>query len=157
MISWVYLFYFRHWNPVSSNDHNQPGYLAHMHTPDGTYLASEFNNSLPRHQKGYDTIGYKHQRGNRNEPRDHPFPTNFRTNHATDKGYYSDHTYESPLSGHGHMANSGLEGYHRVNPNQEESDVEFHRNNDCDRNDASIKKIPVHSTFPMDENQAISM
>ena len=86
-----------------------------MQLPDGTYLASEFNYSLPRHHKGYNTVGYKcHTQGGNNK-RDHSYLTNVRTNRENDKGYYSDHTYERPVCDHPQLSKSGSAGYHEVN------------------------------------------
>ena len=86
-----------------------------MQLPDGTYLASEFNYSLPRHHKGYNTVGYKnHTRGGDGQ-RDHSYLTNVRINRENDRGYYSGHTYESPVCEHAEGAKRGSGGYHKAN------------------------------------------
>ena len=86
-----------------------------MQTPDGTYLAAEFNYSLPRQKKGYDTIGYKHHSLNRNNQLDPRFAANIRPTHEVDKGYHTDRTYESPVSESTHVPGRGNAGYHTVN------------------------------------------
>ena len=151
------IIFYRHWHPIPSNGHNCTDYSAHMHTPDGTYLASEFNYSLPRHQKGYDPIGLKHQSSDKTSQRDHPFATNARPKHENDKGYYSDHTYESPRRGLGQMANSGSVGYRHVHVNADENDagVESRQNiGSFSNGDPRVTQIRGTLTFPRPDSQS---
>ena len=83
---------FRHWNPIPSSDHGVSDQYPHIRLPDGTYMASEFNYSLQRQTRGYDTREYK-----RPSQLDHSSMATFRPALEKDKGYYSDHTYESPV------------------------------------------------------------
>ena len=55
-------------------------------------LAKEFNYSLPRQHKGYDTMGYKFP----SLPDQRSMAT-FLPIRENDNGYYSEHTYESPV------------------------------------------------------------
>ena len=122
-----------------------------MQLPDGTYLASDFNYSLPKHRKGYDTVGYKSQSGDNRGQWHHRFSTNARNNHGTDKGYFSDHTYESPISGLGQMSNPGTIGYQQVNTdiNGTNTGTHLRQGNNTDNNDhLSTKTLPGTLTFP---------
>ena len=107
-------------------------HLPHTQLPDGTYLASEFNYSLPRQRKGYDTVGYKCHGGEGYRQRDHHISQNDRPSRGNDKGYYSDHTYESPMCGKVQTANSDIAGYHKVN---QEEKVELCHSSDPDKNE----------------------
>ena len=89
--------HFRHWANVPSNTRGYPGQIPHMRSPDGTYLASEFNYTLSRKHKGYDTVGYKHYDHDQNAELDHRFMATVRPDWEKDKGYYSERTYESPI------------------------------------------------------------
>ena len=111
----VITLFFRHWSQIPSDGRGRPGQLSHMQSPDGTYLASEFNYSLPRQNKGYDTVGYKYHSPDRNTQSDPRFMANIRTGPEKDKGYYSDRTYESPICDHGHVTSGGSIGYDTVN------------------------------------------
>ena len=93
-VSW---HHFRHWAQIPSDERGLPLQQPPVQCPDGTYLASEFNYSLPRPPKGYDTVGYKHHNYDRNDQADPRFWTNVRPDRENDKGYYSDRTYESPV------------------------------------------------------------
>ena len=93
-IIWLY---FRHWAQIPSSECGLPAQLPRVQSPDGTYLASEFNYSLPRRPKGYDTVGYKHYNHDRSEQADPRFWANVRPIRENDKGYYSDRTYESQV------------------------------------------------------------
>ena len=86
-----------------------------MQSPDGTYLASEFNYSLPRKPKGYDTVGYNYHSHDRNTQLDPRFMTSIRPDTQNDKGYYSDRTYERPICDQAPVAGRDTIGYHRVN------------------------------------------
>ena len=120
-----------------------------MHTPDGTYLASEFNDSLLRHQKRYDTIGLKYRSEDRAGQLDHPTWTNVRTKGENDKGYYSDHAYESPRCGLAQMANSGLVGYRQVSADENEAGAESRQSSDSfSKGDPRVTKLPGTLTFP---------
>ena len=77
-------------------------------------MASEFDYSLPRQRKGYDTVDYKQKRDDRNAQSDPRIVANVRPYGDNDKGYYSDRTYESPLSGRTHPEESGDIGYRTV-------------------------------------------
>ena len=73
----------------------------------------------------------------------------FRPNRETGKGYYSDHTYESPMCGHGQMRNSGTVGYHKVNQGTMEPKSQSHRINSSDMNgDSSAMTNSGRLTFP---------
>ena len=111
----IWWFHFRHWSQIPSSGRGQPAQLSHMQSPDGTYLASEFNYSLPRQHKGYDSVGYKYRSHERNIQTDPRFMTNIRPRPEKDKGYYSDRTYESPICDHGPVDNGDTTGYHTVN------------------------------------------
>ena len=114
-----------------------------MQLPDGTYLASDFNYSLSRHRKGYDTVGYKCQSGDSRDQWGRHFSPNARATHGNDKGYYSDHTYESPVSGMGQMANPGVIGYQQVNPDVNGTGDQLRESSDSDRNvEFRMKTIP---------------
>ena len=89
--------YFRHWSKIPSARRGLSSQLSHMQHQDGTYLASEFDYSLPRHCKGYDTVGYKHYNPQISAREDPRFFTNIRPDRENDKGYYSDRIYESPI------------------------------------------------------------
>ena len=143
--------YFRYCNPVPLADHNHSDHLTHMKLPDGTYLASDFNYTLPTHRKGYDTVGYKSQSGNSRNQWHHRFSTDARNNRGNDKGYYSDHTYESPISGLGQMANPGSLGYQQVNTdvNGTDSNTQLRQSNNTDNNDhLCTNTLPGTLTFP---------
>ena len=92
-----------------------------MQTPDGTYLASEFNYSLPRQCKGYDTIAYKHHNLDGNAELDPRSVANAIPVYEKDKGYYTDRTYESPIHDRIHTPGHGNAGYHTVNREERES------------------------------------
>ena len=94
LVLWLH---FRHWSQIPSSECGLPAQLHRVQSPDGTYLASEFNYSLPRRPKGYNTVGYKHYDHGRSEQADPRFWTNVRANRENDKGYHSDRTYESPV------------------------------------------------------------
>ena len=68
-----------------------------MQSPDGTYMASEFNYSLPRRPRGYDTVDYKQHNHDINDHAAPRFWTNVRPDRQNDEGFYSDRTYESPV------------------------------------------------------------
>ena len=53
--------------------------------------------------------------------------------HGNDKGYYSDHTYESPIFGIDQMANSGTIGYQHVNPDVNGTEVQSRQSSISDR------------------------
>ena len=149
LVSLIRLCYYRLWNPIPSNGLSRTDYLTHMQTPDGTYLASEFNYSLPRHQKGYDTIGFKYRSGDRAGQLDHPTWTDVRTKGENGKGYYSDHAYESPRCGLAQMANSGLVGYRQVSADENEAGAESRQSNDSfSKGDPRVTKLPRTLTFP---------
>ena len=93
----VLWYHFRHWAQIPSDGCGLPAPLPRVQSPDGTYLASEFNYSLPRRPKGYDTIGNKHYSHDRNEQEDPRFWTNARLNREKGKEYNSDRTYKSPV------------------------------------------------------------
>ena len=90
------IFYFRHWSQIPSAERGLSSQLTQFHSPDGTYLASEFNHTVPRQHKGYDTVGYKHYNPHPSAQINPRFFTNISHEHENDKGYYSDRTYESP-------------------------------------------------------------
>ena len=90
--------HFRHWSAIRSDEHRLPAHLPRMQPLDGTYSASEFNTTLPKHHKGYDTVGYKHFSLDRNPQSDQRFASNIIPDRGNDKGYYSDRTYESPIT-----------------------------------------------------------
>ena len=96
-------------------------------------MASDFNYSLPKHRKGYNTVGYKCPSGDSRDQWGHHFSTNTRPSHGNDKGYYSDHTYESPIPGKGQMANSATIGYQEVNPDVNGTENELRQTSHSDR------------------------
>ena len=130
----VTLLYFRYWNPIPSNGRNHD-HLQHtrVQLPDGTYLAPEFNYSLPRQRKGYDTIGYKYRTQAGGKQSGHDGMTTFRPDRERDRGYYSDHTYESPACEHGGVTGRGNFGYHAVIPKEIETDTDPTQNIDVDK------------------------
>ena len=105
----------RHWSRIPLNGRGRPSHFSHIQSPDGTYLASEFNYSLPR-KREYDSVGYKHHTLDGNSQLDPRFMKNIKPDREHDKGYYSDRTYESPICDHGPTAGRGSMGYHTVNP-----------------------------------------
>ena len=106
--------------------------MVHMHLPDGTYLASEFNYSLPRHHKGYDSVCYKyHSKDGINKSGPYLMAT-FRPGHEKDKGYYSDHTYESPRCDGQAQPNKRNTIGRAVNPQEIETDIRLCPDNDID-------------------------
>ena len=58
--------------------------------------------------------------------------TTFKFNREKDKGFYSDHTYESPVCDNGIVAGRGNTGYHTVNLSEVETDVELNQNRNTD-------------------------
>ena len=116
--------------------------------PDGTYLAPEFNYSLPRNPKGYDTVAYKYHTGGRIDQRKYPFSENVRTGRENDKGYHSDHTYESPMHGHVRTA-PGPVGYHPVDPEENKPIVDMCQGSNFDRTkDPRAKIMEGTLSFP---------
>ena len=116
--------------------------------PDGTYLAPEFNYSLPRIPKGYDTVAYEYPNGGRVGQREHPFSENVRTSRENDKGYYSDRTYESPMRGH-ERTTPGPVGYHQVDPEENKPMVGMCQSSNYDRTkDPRAKIIDGTLSFP---------
>ena len=93
----ISLFHFRHWAAIPSDVRGHPAKLPPMRSPDGTYLASEFNYTLSRQHKGYDIVGNKHFHQDINIQLDPRFATVVKPDRQTDKGYYCDRTYESPI------------------------------------------------------------
>ena len=124
----------RYWNPVPSNGQTRTDYLTHMQMASGNYLNSELSYSLPRHPKGYDTVGYKYHTTGRNDKQDYPFSANVRIGRENDKGYYSDHTYESPVCGAAQVSKSGSVGYQQVKPDEKGTDVDTLPGNNFDTN-----------------------
>ena len=104
---------------------------------------------MPRTLKGYDTLGYKFQSRDKHGQSDQRSMKTFRPYRQNDKGYYSDHTYESPMCGHGQMVNSGTVGYHKVNQGTIEPKAQSHRNNSSVMNgDPSVMTNSGRLTFP---------
>ena len=93
----IFCFHYRHWAAIPSDTHGRPALMPRIQSPDGTYLASEFNYTLSRQRKGYDTVGYKHYIQKDNAQSDPRFKTIVRADRETDTGYYSDRMYESPI------------------------------------------------------------
>ena len=125
-----------------------------MQLPDGTYLASDFNHSLPKHRKGYDTVGYKTQSGDSRDQWHHHFSTNARNSHGNVKGSYSDHTYESPISGLGQMTHPSTIGYQQVNTdaNGTDTNTQLSQSSNTDRNNPFRKTtLPGTLTFPRND------
>ena len=55
---------------------------------------------MPRQHKGYDSVSYKTCNQDGNKKLDPRFMTTFRPGGEKDKRYYTEHTYESPVSGY---------------------------------------------------------
>ena len=122
---------------------------THLSLPDGTYLASEFNYSMPRTLKGCDTLGYKFQSRDKHGQSDQRLMKTFRPNRENDKGYYSDHLYESPMCEHAQMRNSDTAGYHKVNQGTIEPKAQSHRGNSSGMDgDLSAMTNSGRLTFP---------
>ena len=139
----------RHWNTVHSADHSRVDQTMHLSLPDGTYLVSEFNYSMPRTLRGYATVGYKTQNRDGIGQSDPRLKRTFRHNPENDKGYYSDHTYESPMCERGQIGISGTVGYHKVNQGTIEPKAQSNEINSFDKNgDPSVMATSGRLTFP---------
>ena len=77
---------YRHWSQIPSNEHGCPGQLTEEQSPDEKYFPSEFEYSLPRQRKGYDTVGYKHYSLDKNTKSDPRFLADVRSLRENDKG-----------------------------------------------------------------------
>ena len=130
---------FRYWNPVPPTNHGTGELYPHIRSSDGTYRASEFNYSLPRQRKGYDTVGYKHP--SQSDPR---FMGTFPLFFEKERGYNSDHTYESPMCELVYKGEHCTTGKPVVNLKDVDSQVALCQDTICDRTgDPNVKPSPI--------------
>ena len=88
-----------------------------MQSPDGAYMASDFDYTLSRRTKVYDDVGYKYRSYDRNRKPDNHFVASIKSDHDNDKGYYSDRIYERPIC----VAERSPMGYHTIDAGETDS------------------------------------
>ena len=93
---------------------------------------------MPRQNESYGDTGLKYHNFDGKKQPKNQFMTNVRINSNKDKGYYSDHTYESPLRDHGRTAGPGIVGYNMVNPEEIQTQFQERRNSNSDAHEDPI-------------------